>query len=139
MGEKLQTLGKQNHTQPPKMFQVNWFRRDDDGNFIWPGFGQNMRVLEWIINRCEGKADARTTAIGLVPRYTDLNWTHSEFTQNQFEQITSQDHHLLIKEIQSHGELFDKLGERMPIILKQRQQALLNTLQDQKNQANQHN
>ena len=57
----------------PKIFNVNWFRKDDDGNFLWPGFGDNMRVLEWIIKRCEGKVDAEETAIGFVPKAEDIN------------------------------------------------------------------
>ena len=66
MGEKL-------GDKAPKIFNVNWFRTDDEGNFIWPGFGDNLRVLEWIIKRCEGKADAEETPIGFVPKAEDIN------------------------------------------------------------------
>lgn len=97
-----------------KSFKVNWFRRDDNGDFVWPGFGQNMRVLEWIINRCEGNANAHATPIGLVPTYEDLNWTHSDFTKDNFNTVTYQDKDEWLKELDSHKELFDKLGERMP-------------------------
>jgi phosphoenolpyruvate carboxykinase (GTP) len=65
-------MGKKIAKQP-KIFNVNWFRTDDNGNFIWPGFGDNMRVLEWIIDRCEGKVDANETAIGFVPNAEDIN------------------------------------------------------------------
>ncbi|OPH39859.1 phosphoenolpyruvate carboxykinase (GTP) [Moraxella equi] len=114
MGKKLEKLTKEHGTQLPKIFKVNWFRRDDNGDFVWPGFGQNMRVLEWIINRCEGNANAHATPIGLVPTYEDLNWTHSDFTKEDFETVTRQNKDEWIKEIQSHKELFGKLGERMP-------------------------
>ncbi|OPH39344.1 phosphoenolpyruvate carboxykinase (GTP) [Moraxella lacunata] len=114
MGEKLEKLTKEHGTQLPKIFKVNWFRRDENGDFVWPGFGQNMRVLEWIINRCEGNANAHATPIGLVPTYKDLNWTHSDFTKEDFETVTRQNKDEWVKEIQSHKELFDKLGERMP-------------------------
>ena len=60
-------------TNKPQIFNVNWFRTDDEGNFIWPGFGDNMRVLDWIIDRCEGKVDAKETAIGYVPNAEDIN------------------------------------------------------------------
>ena len=65
-------MGKKIKNQP-KIFNVNWFRTDDNGNFIWPGFGDNMRVLEWIIARCEGKVDAVETPIGFVPKAEDIN------------------------------------------------------------------
>ncbi len=112
----------------PKIFNVNWFRRDAEGNFVWPGFGQNMRVLEWIIDRCEGRADAVETPIGLVPTYEQLNWTGSDFTKAQFDLVTSQDKDQWIKELESHTELFDKLGERLPAALKARQNELLDAV-----------
>ena len=87
------------------MFKVNWFRRDTNGDFVWPGFGQNMRVLQWIIERCEGTANAVRTPIGLVPTYDDINWDQSDFTKAQFELVTSQDKDAWIKELESHAEL----------------------------------
>lgn len=72
MGEKL-------GDKAPKIFNVNWFRTDDEGNFIWPGFGDNLRVLEWIIKRCEGKADAEETPIGFVPKAEDINLEGLDF------------------------------------------------------------
>ena len=76
MGEYFQhwlDMGKKLGDKAPKIFNVNWFRLDDEGNFIWPGFGDNMRVLEWIIDRCEGKVDAKDTAIGYVPNVEDID------------------------------------------------------------------
>lgn len=129
MGEKVGQVAQENGNTLPKIFNVNWFRRDAEGNFVWPGFGQNMRVLEWIINRCKNQAHAVETPIGYVPDYEDLNWTGSDFTKEQFAQVTSQDKALWVKEIESHTELFDKLGERLPKALKDRQAALLKAVQ----------
>jgi phosphoenolpyruvate carboxykinase (GTP) len=109
----------------PKIFNVNWFRRDAEGNFVWPGFGQNMRVLEWIIDRCEGRAEATETPIGYVPTYEQLNWTGIDFSKEQFETVTAQDKDQWIKELESHTELFTKLGDRLPQALKDRQNELL--------------
>lgn len=129
MGEKLEKLTKEHDTQMPKIFKVNWFRRDENGEFVWPGFGQNMRVLEWIINRCEGNANAVATPIGLVPTYEDLNWTESNFTKEDFKTVTHQSKDEWLREIQSHKELFDKLGERMPQALINHADELLNAVQ----------
>ncbi len=84
-----------------------------------------MRVLEWIIDRCEGRANAVETPIGFVPTYEDLNWEGTEFTKEQFDLITNQDRDQWVTEIESHTELFNKLGERLPKALKERQAALL--------------
>ncbi len=129
MGEKLTALTAKSGEQLPKMFQVNWFRRDAEGNFVWPGFGQNMRVLEWIIGRCEGTANSVSSPIGNVPTYGDLNWTASDFSQAQFDLVTSQSKDAWIKELQGHAELFTKLGERMPQTLIAHQKALLDAIQ----------
>ncbi|MDO5651505.1 MAG: phosphoenolpyruvate carboxykinase (GTP) [Moraxella sp.] len=126
MGNKLTELTAKHNTKMPKMFKVNWFRRDADGNFVWPGFGQNMRVLEWIINRCKDEANAVQTPIGLVPTYADLNWTASDFSQEQFNTVTTQDKDLWLAELDSHSELFAKLGECMPAALKAHNEKLKN-------------
>lgn len=97
--------------------------------FVWPGFGQNMRVLEWIIGRCEGNANAVTTPIGLVPTYDDINWSQSDFSKQQFELVTSQDKDAWVKELNGHAELFEKLGERMPSVLIAHQAKLLKAVQ----------
>lgn len=130
MGDKLTALCEKSGTKPPKMYQVNWFRRDSQGNFVWPGFGQNMRVLEWIIERIEGRVDAVSTPIGLVPKFEDMNWQESDFTKADFETVTSQDKNLLLKELDSHQELFDKLGERMPQALIDKQKAIRQAIEN---------
>jgi len=125
MGEQVGAKAAAAGNKLPGIYNVNWFRRDAEGNFVWPGFGQNMRVLEWIIDRCEGRAEAVETPIGLVPTYEQLNWTGSDFTKEQFDLVTSQDKDQWIKELESHTELFNKLGDRLPEALKKRQAELL--------------
>lgn len=130
MGEKLSQTCAKTGTTLPKMYQVNWFRRNSAGDFVWPGFGQNMRVLEWIINRIEGVASAVPTPIGLVPTYDDLNWHDIDFSQDDFHLITYQDKAQWLKEVDSHAQLFDQLGERMPKQLIERQQKLKKDIQN---------
>jgi phosphoenolpyruvate carboxykinase (GTP) len=114
MGSQLQAATAQSGAKMPKIYQVNWFRRDTNGNFVWPGFGQNMRVLEWIIDRVEGRANAQSTTAGLVPEYDDLHWQGSDFSKDDFGIATYQDKDQWKKELVSHGELFDKLGDHVP-------------------------
>jgi phosphoenolpyruvate carboxykinase (GTP) len=98
----------------PKMFCVNWFRTDDAGKFIWPGFAENMRVLEWMIGRIEGRAAGREHLFGISPRYEDLRWEGLDFPRQSFECITSIDVAAWRAEFASHGELFDRLRDRLP-------------------------
>jgi phosphoenolpyruvate carboxykinase (GTP) len=128
MGEQIEAASKAAGNTPPKFFNVNWFRRDAEGHFVWPGFGQNMRVLEWIIDRCEGRVGAKSTPLGYVPTYNDLNWTGSDFTQAQFDSITEQNAAQWIAELDAHAELFDKIGERTPAALRARREELLQAL-----------
>jgi phosphoenolpyruvate carboxykinase (GTP) len=99
---------------PPKIFTVNWFRTGDDGKFVWPGFGENMRVLKWIIDRVEGKASGAEHVFGVSPRYEDMEWQGLEFPRAKFDAITSIDLDDWRREIQSHSELFTKLAGRLP-------------------------
>ncbi|MGZ5118322.1 MAG: phosphoenolpyruvate carboxykinase (GTP) [Burkholderiales bacterium] len=100
--------------QPPKVFSVNWFRRDENGKFMWPGFGENMRVLKWIVERCEGKAAAKDTPIGRMPRYEDLDWQGLNVTPEDYEKLTNVDAKAWREEVKDHSRLFEQLKSRLP-------------------------
>jgi phosphoenolpyruvate carboxykinase (GTP) len=106
---------------PPKIFRVNWFRRDASGKFIWPGFGENMRVLQWIAQRCQGNASGAETPLGIMPRFEDLSWTGLEkMTAAQYAELARVDAAAWKEELASHDELFGKLGEHLPDALETR-------------------
>ncbi len=122
MGEKL-------GDKAPKIFNVNWFRTDDEGHFIWPGFGDNLRVLEWIINRCEGKVDAKETAIGYVPNADDINIEGLEgFTKDQLKGILEVDKDLWKNEVVGIEEFYAKFGDKLPKELAKELDTLKNNL-----------
>jgi len=98
----------------PRIFTVNWFRTDEAGRFAWPGFGQNMRVLQWIVERCHGRGHAVETALGLEPTYGDLNWAGLEFPPERFAQVMKVDRALWSRELAEHDQLFAKLGAKGP-------------------------
>ena len=99
---------------PPRIFSVNWFRKDDAGRFVWPGFGQNMRILKWIFERCAGRSDAAETPLGFVPRYDDLDWNGIDFGARQFSSVMDVDLSQWERELQSHDAFFDRLGAKRP-------------------------
>ena len=111
-------MGKKLGDKAPKIFNVNWFRTDDEGNFIWPGFGDNMRVLNWIIDRCEGKADAVETPIGYVPRPEDIDLTDLDFDVETLKSILEVDKDIWTKEAAEIEEHYKKFGDRLPEELK---------------------
>ena len=98
----------------PKIFNVNWFRKDDEGNFMWPGFGDNLRVLDWIIDRCEGKVDAVETAIGYLPKADDINLEGLDMTKEDLEKILDVDKDAWKKELEGVEELYAKFGDALP-------------------------
>jgi phosphoenolpyruvate carboxykinase (GTP) len=100
---------------PPRIFGVNWFRRDEHGRFVWPGFGENMRVLQWIVERSHGRAYALESPLGWMPRFEDLNWKGlEEFTEADFRHAMAVDRDDWNTEILAHDELFIKLNDRIP-------------------------
>ena len=100
--------------EPPRIFHVNWFRRDEDGNFIWPGFGENMRVLRWIVERSQGKAFAQETPIGWVPRYEDIDWRGLSFSKEKWETLMSLDLEYFKELTLQHETLFLQLFDHLP-------------------------
>ncbi|WP_402719733.1 phosphoenolpyruvate carboxykinase (GTP) [Janthinobacterium rivuli] len=107
-------VGKVNPAALPKVYCVNWFRTDEAGKFVWPGFGDNMRVLKWMLERIEGKAGGVENLFGTTPQYGDLNWDGLPFTQQQFDTITSIDKAAWVEELKLHTELFEKLAYHLP-------------------------
>ncbi len=113
MGKKL--------TQPPLIFGVNWFRKSAEGKFLWPGFGENMRAMKWMIDRCEGTADAKEMPIGHLPEPKDFDFADMEgFTTSDFEKAIAYDAAGWQADYRLAGEFFDKLGGRCPSGLKDR-------------------
>ena len=99
---------------PPRIFRVNWFRRDQNDKFMWPGFGENMRVLQWIIDRVRGQGYGVESPLGYMPRHQDINWQGLEFDPETFYEIMSVDRAEAMKEARSHEELFDIFFDRLP-------------------------
>ena len=110
MGKKLEAEG----AILPKIYLVNWFRKDQNGKFIWPGFGENMRVLAWILGRTQNKAGATETPLGLSPTHADFNWNGLALSAEQFNQSTAVRAEDWKQELDLHQELFDKLANRLP-------------------------
>ena len=98
----------------PSIYCVNWFRKGDDGKFVWPGYGENMRVLKWMIDRLEGQAKGQDNLFGVSPTYDELTWTGLDFTPEQFNTVTSIDKAAWTEELKLHTELFQQLAYHLP-------------------------
>ena len=110
MGDKLKATG----AKLPAIYCVNWFRKGDDGKFVWPGYGENMRVLKWMIDRIEGQVKGKDNVFGVSPTYEEINWTGLNFTAEQFKTVTSIDKAAWVQELKLHEELFTQLAYHLP-------------------------
>jgi phosphoenolpyruvate carboxykinase (GTP) len=113
----------------PRIYRVNWFRRDDNGKFVWPGFGENMRVLKWVVDRVNGRAkDSPEGPFGFMPRYQDLHWKGMEFSEDKFRRITDIDRTEGLEEAEEQSEHFGAFGDRLPPALEAERQDLIRRL-----------
>ena len=116
-------------SDPPRIFIVNWFRKDEHGKFIWPGFGDNMRVLEWMLGRVHGRSGAVESPLGWMPKYESIDWRGLDgFTKEQFSKLMSVDREAWKQELFSHEELLEKLFDRLPKEFTHIRELLLSTL-----------
>jgi phosphoenolpyruvate carboxykinase (GTP) len=105
---------KDKAAQPPRIYTVNWFRKDANGKFMWPGFGDNMRVLKWIIERVEGKAAAKQTPLGFIPDFKDLDWSGLDYSPDKFAELSAVNSAQWQQELKRHDELLTKLKYHLP-------------------------
>jgi phosphoenolpyruvate carboxykinase (GTP) len=120
MGQKLAAKG----AKLPKIYTANWFRKGADGKFVWPGYGENMRVLKWMIERIDGSDQGNEHFSGISPRYQDLNWTGLNFSAEQFDTVTRMDKADWKQEMVLHTELFTQLHHHLPQALKDTKAAI---------------
>ena len=120
LGEKLAAAG----ATLPRIYTTNWFRKGADGKFVWPGYGENMRVLAWMIDRIEGKGQGEEHVTGISPSYEDLNWTGLDFSAEQWSTVTSIDKAAWQKELALHDELFKQLSHHLPVELTETKAAI---------------
>jgi phosphoenolpyruvate carboxykinase (GTP) len=114
---------------PPSIFRVNWFRKSADGKWLWPGFGQNMRVLQWVVNRVNNRVDAHESVYGYIPNYGDINWEGLSFGQDTFEELMAINTDISILEVEDQNELFTQIGEHLPQKIREIREEMLSMLQ----------
>jgi len=124
LGEKIAQLGG----RLPAIFTTNWFRKGSDGKFVWPGYGENMRVLKWMIDRIEDDAQGREHFYGLSPSYEELNWNGLDFSPEQFLAVTSFDRQQWVEELKLHDALFEQIDARLPQALRDTRQRMAQLL-----------
>ena len=120
LGKKLQASG----AKLPAIYCVNWFRKGADGKFVWPGYGENMRVLKWMIDRIEGSAKGQDHVFGVSPAFDEITWTGLNFTHEQFQTVTHIDKAAWVEELKLHDELFSQLAHKLPAALPQTKAAI---------------
>jgi phosphoenolpyruvate carboxykinase (GTP) len=120
VGAKLQAEG----ARLPAIYCVNWFRKGADGKFVWPGYGDNARVMQWMLGRIDGQAGGAENIFGISPTYGDLNWSGLDFSEAQFNSVIGIDRAAWQQELKLHDELFTQLAYHLPVELAATKQAL---------------
>ncbi|MDG2091405.1 MAG: phosphoenolpyruvate carboxykinase (GTP) [Gammaproteobacteria bacterium] len=110
----------------PQIFRVNWFRKSEDGNWLWPGFGQNMRVLQWVVSRVKGRVSGNETPFGEVPKYEDINWNGLAYDEDTFNELMAIDTENSAREFQDQVHMFNKIGDSLPTEMENQRQTMLN-------------
>ena len=121
-------MGKKFGAKKPRIFHVNWFRKDRNGKFMWPGFGENIRVLSWIVGRCRGTAGGQDSALGVMPRHEDLDWHGLPFPPKRFAELMSEDSARLAEQVHSNDDFFAELGDKFPAELQNEESVILEKL-----------
>lgn len=114
----------------PKIFRVNWFRKEEDGSWMWPGFGQNMRVLKWVVNRVNNEVEGVETPFGATPKYDDINWNGLAYDEDTFKRLMAIDKPNSVREFDDQSNWFEKIGEQLPAEMETQRQAMLAQLKD---------
>jgi phosphoenolpyruvate carboxykinase (GTP) len=115
-------------SNPPKIFHVNWFRTNEEGEFIWPGFGDNFRVLEWMLKRCDNKIDANEAAIGYLPKAEDINIEALDLSMDTLKSLLKIDSESWLEDVKSIEEFYAKIGDTIPEELMDELKTLTNNL-----------
>jgi phosphoenolpyruvate carboxykinase (GTP) len=121
-------MGKKFGVHKPRIFHVNWFRKDGNGKFFWPGFGENLRPLLWIIGRCRGTAEGRESPLGVMPRYGDIDWRGLDYPEKRLEELMSENPSTLGDQVHSNDEFFAAFGDKFPAELKREEERILRQL-----------
>lgn len=121
-------MGEKFGAKKPHIFHVNWFRKDSNGKFMWPGFGENLRVLAWIVDRCRGTAGGKESPLGTVPEYKDIQWEGLDYPEARFNELMSENRANLSEQVKSHEEFFAEVGNKFPAALKKEEETLLQKL-----------
>lgn len=116
----------------PQIFRVNWFRKSADGKWLWPGFGQNMRVLQWVVNRIKGRVSGDESPFGMVPKYEDINWNGLVYDKDTFKDLMAIDTENSIREFEDQLNLFNEIGDSLPEEMENQRQAMLAQLSPKK-------
>jgi phosphoenolpyruvate carboxykinase (GTP) len=122
-------MGEKFGTHKPRIFHVNWFRKDRNGKFLWPGFGENLRVLAWIVERCRGQAGGMESPLGIVPAYHDMHWEGLPYPDKHFSELMSEDPARLADQVHSNDNFFSEIGDKFPPELKKEEANIISRLQ----------